>query len=94
MPEGFRCRYHENITVKTVVPAAVLSKHGTGCGVPWVLTQSPPAFGRVADGAHVPGDEMVERRIEGNERPLVGGDSAQHILLVHATAKANLRIGS
>jgi hypothetical protein len=27
---------------------------------------------------------MVERRIEGNQRPFVGGNGAQHILLIHA----------
>src|SRR5260370_568760 len=30
---------------------------------------------------------MIERRVERNERPLIGGNSAQHVLLVHATTE-------
>src|SRR5712671_7155772 len=48
------------------------------------IEQFPTAFGRAADGVCVSSNEMVERRIEGNQRPFIGGNGAQHILLVHA----------
>src|SRR6266403_522222 len=48
------------------------------------IEQFPTAFGRVADCVCVSSNEMVERRIEGDERPFIGGNRAQHILLVRA----------
>src|SRR5258708_12794841 len=30
---------------------------------------------------------MIERRVERSERPLISGNSAQHVLLVHATTE-------
>jgi pimeloyl-ACP methyl ester carboxylesterase len=41
----------------------------------------------VADGAGVSRDEMVVGRIERDQRPLIGCNGAQHILLVHAMAE-------
>src|ERR1700716_4096461 len=40
------------------------------------VKQFPAAFGRVTDGVDVSGDEMVERGIEGSQRPLVRCNSA------------------
>src|SRR5258706_13263598 len=51
------------------------------------VEQFPTVFGRLADGAGVSCDEMVIGTIEGNQRPFVGGNGAQHILLVHASAE-------
>ena len=51
------------------------------------VEQFPAAFGQVADGVPVSGDEMIERRVERNERPLISGNGAQHVLLVHATTE-------
>src|SRR6516165_9620269 len=51
------------------------------------VEQFPTAFGRVADRAGVSRDEMVEGRIERNQRPFVGCYGAQQILFVHGPAK-------
>src|SRR5258708_16415078 len=51
------------------------------------VEQFPTAFGRVADGTGVSCNEMIIGRIEGNQRPFVGGNGAQHILLVRASAE-------
>src|ERR1700745_730736 len=42
------------------------------------VEQLPTALGRVADGVGVSGDEMIEGRIEGSERPFVRRNGAQH----------------
>src|SRR5262249_4694949 len=72
---------HEERCIPLIVGQS-MAEVATGLGV----EQFPPAFGRVADGVGVSGDEMVEGRIEGRERPLVGCDGAEHVLLVHAPA--------
>src|SRR6266403_5135413 len=57
------------------------------------IEQFPTAFGRVADGVCTSRDEMVERRIERSQRPFVGCNSAQHILLVHTPAESLHELG-
>src|SRR5271157_4856522 len=47
----------------------------------------PATLSRVANGVFVSRDEMIERRVERHERPLVGGNSAQHVLLVHTATE-------
>src|ERR1700747_3195479 len=51
------------------------------------VEQFPTALGQIADGVGVAGDEMVEGRIEGNQRAFVRCNGAQHILLVHGPAE-------
>ena len=51
------------------------------------VEQFPTALGGVIDGVLVAGDEVIERRIERNQRPLVRGDGTQQIRAVHGTAE-------
>ena len=51
------------------------------------VEQFPATLGLVADGVVVSGDEMIKRRIQRNERPLVSGNGAPHVLLVQVTAE-------
>src|SRR2546430_3029676 len=79
--------------------------HKEGC-IPLILRQSmaemapgfsieqfPTAFGRIADSVCLSCDEMVEGRIEGSQRPFVGCNSVQHILLIHTPAEGLHELG-
>src|SRR6476659_3172535 len=48
------------------------------------IEEFPTPFGRVADSVCVSGDEMVEGRIERDQRPFVGCKGAQHILFIYS----------
>ena len=66
-----------------------MAEIATGLGI----EQFPTAFRRVADGVCVSGDEMIEGRIERNQRPFVRCNGAQHILLVHSPAEGLHELG-
>jgi len=50
----------------------------------------PPSLRGVADGILLASDEMIEGRIEGNLRALVGCDSAHQICAVDWASKDSL----
>ena len=79
---------HEEGWVPLIVRQSV-AEVATGLGV----EQFPTAFGRVADGVCVSGDEMIEGRIERNQRPFVRCNGAQHILLVHGPTEGLHELG-
>src|SRR5258707_14774397 len=66
-----------------------MAEVATGLGI----EQFPTAFCRVADGVCLSRDEMIEGRIERSERPFVGCNGAQHILLVHGPAEGLHELG-
>jgi hypothetical protein len=57
------------------------------------IEQFPTAFGRVTDGVRLSGDEMIEGRIKGGQRPFLRCNGAEHILLVHGPAEGLQEFG-
>src|SRR5258708_13108839 len=73
---------HEKRYIPLIVGQS-MAEVATGLGI----EQFPTAFGRVTDGVGLSCDEMVEGGIERSQRPFVGCNSAQQILLVHTSAE-------